>query len=99
MASPAELAIRIAASARASVILKEVQMTKREELLEAGYGCVVKGREAHLTESFCWTDDDWLIPLKDLDEAEGHGYEICKRCRSSTSVPAMMEPLDTSELT
>lgn len=58
-----------------------------KELIQAGWGCMVKGRTAHKTDSDCLSDKDWLIPLKDLAEAEEHGYTICKKC-GSTSVPA-----------
>lgn len=55
----------------------------KDEWIEAGYGCMVKGRVAHKTDSDCLKDSDWLIPLQDLEEAEAHGYEICKRCSTS----------------
>ena len=51
-------------------------------LQEQGYGCVVKpDRRAHLTDSACWAASDWLIPLRDMEEAQAHGYEPCRRCR------------------
>jgi len=57
-----------------------------EELIEAGFGCMVRGRIAHKTDSDCLKDTDWLIPLKDMEEAEAHGYERCKKCGSTSAV-------------
>ncbi len=54
-----------------------------EELKRTGYGCMVKGRVAHRTDSDCLKDSDWLIPLRDFEEAEAHGYDICKKCSTS----------------
>lgn len=72
-------------------------MSKREELLEQGYGCVVKGTKAHLTAGDCWSERDWLIPLKSLEEAQAHGYEVCRKCESSTLAPEPTRPKATSE--
>jgi hypothetical protein len=62
----------------------------KEELLAQGYGAVVKGRVAHRTDGDCWTEKDWLIPLKDLEEADAHGYERCRKC-NSISAPETSE--------
>ena len=66
-------------------------MDKRDELIAQGYGAVVKGRTAHQTDGTCWTERDWLIPLKDMDEAKAHGYEICRKCGSTSAA----EPEET----
>ena len=61
-------------------------MDKRDELIAAGYGAVVKGRIAHRTDGDCWTETDWLIPLKDMEEAIDHGYTRCRKCSSISAV-------------
>jgi hypothetical protein len=62
----------------------------KEELLAQGYGAVVKGRVAHRTDGDCWSEKDWLIPLKDMEEAVNHGYQRCRKCGSISA-------LETSE--
>lgn len=74
-------------------------MTKREELLEQGYGCVVLGRTAHRTEGECWTEKNHLIPLASMEEAASHRYEMCRKCVGSTSGRATTRPRATSERT
>jgi hypothetical protein len=59
-----------------------------ETLIETGFGCMVKGRIAHRTDSDCLKETDWLIPLKDMEEADAHGYERCKKCGSTSAAEA-----------
>jgi len=60
-------------------------MDKRDELIAQGYGAVVKGCIAHRTDGDCWTEKDWLIPLKDMEEAIDHGYTRCRKCGSTSA--------------
>ena len=69
-------------------------MDKQDDLIALGYGAVVKGRIAHRTDGACWTDKDWLIPLKDMEEAEAHGYERCRKCGSTSAA----EPSETKAI-
>jgi len=74
---------------------EDIHKAHQDELLAKGYGAVVKGRVAHRTDGSCWSEKDWLIPLKDLEEAKAHGYEVCKKCRGSTSEPETSEKTDS----